>query len=136
MAFDYGNKRIGIAVTDPLKIIASALDTIHPKDIFEFIKKYLEKEQVELFVVGMPVNLKNEATDVTAQVVGFVRKLQKEYANIPVKTVDERFTSVLAHRTMRESGINKKHRQEKGVSDRISATIILQSYMESLEFRV
>ncbi len=130
MAFDYGNKRIGIAVTDTLQIIASPLDTIHPKDIFAFIDKYLVNEQVEAFVLGMPVHLDGNPTDSTSHVVGFSRQLYKKYPNIPIHLVDERFTSRMALQSMIASGVSKKDRATKGNIDKVSATIILQSYME------
>lgn len=131
LAIDYGSKRVGVAVTDPLKIIASALDTIHSKDILNFLKVYTEKESVEAFVVGMPVNLDGEATNNTPQVKGFVNSLKKAFPDIPIHLHDERFTSSMALQTMIASGYSKKDRREKGNIDKISATIILQSYMES-----
>ncbi len=130
LAIDYGTKRVGIAVTDPLKIIASALDTIHSKDIYEFIKNYTSQEDVETIVVGMPKRLNNEDTHVTSHVVGFVRKLKKQFEKINIEVVDERFTSKIAYNSIIESGANKKKRAEKGLIDQVSATIILQSYLE------
>jgi putative holliday junction resolvase len=130
LAIDYGTKRVGLAVTDPLKIIASALDTVHSKDIFVFLKTYLETEEVEAFVVGMPVNLDGEDTNNTPHVKGFVRNLKKTYPDIPVHLHDERFTSKMALQAMIAGGSSKKDRREKGNIDKISATIILQSYME------
>jgi putative holliday junction resolvase len=132
LAIDYGTKRVGLAVTDPLKIIASALDTVHSKDIFVFLKTYLEIEEVEAFVVGMPVNLDGEDTNNTPHVKGFVKNLKKTYPDIPVHLHDERFTSKMALQAMIAGGSSKKDRREKGNIDKISATIILQSYMEML----
>ncbi|MDX5346691.1 MAG: Holliday junction resolvase RuvX [Hymenobacteraceae bacterium] len=130
VAIDYGVKRVGLAVTDPMQIIATALDTIHPKDLLAYLKTYAAKEPVDAFVVGMPSNLKGEATDATPHVVGFVRKLQKEFPEVPVHTIDERFTSRMAFQTMIDAGLNKKARRDKATVDRVSATIILQSYLE------
>ena len=130
MAFDYGNKRTGIAVTDPLQIIATGLDTIHPKDIMEFIKKYMQTEQVELFVVGEPKRLDGTATQATPHVKGFITLLKKNFPSIPIETIDERFTSKMASAVVAQSGFKKTDRQNKARVDTISATIILQSYME------
>jgi putative Holliday junction resolvase len=130
LAIDYGTKRVGLAVTDPLKIIASALDTVHSKDVINFLKDYLESEEVEAFVVGMPVNLDGEDTNNTSHVKGFVKNLQKTFPDIPVHLHDERFTSKIALQAMILSGYSKKDRREKGNIDKISAVIILQSYME------
>ena len=129
VAIDYGNKRVGVAVTDPLKIIANALDTVHAKDILTFLKNYIQQEPVEAIVVGMPRTLANTPTDVTSAVVGFVRKLKKEIPGIPVYTIDERFTSRMAFQAMIDGGVKKKDRQNKATVDKVSATIILQSYL-------
>ena len=129
LAIDYGNKRVGVAVTDPLKLIANALDTVHAKDILTFLKNYMQQESVEAIVVGMPRTLDNTPTDVTSAVVGFVRKLKKEIPGIPVYTIDERFTSKMAFQAMIDGGVKKKDRQNKATVDKISATIILQSYL-------
>lgn len=132
LAIDYGNKRVGIAVTDPLKIIASGLTTVHSKDIFDFLDNYFSKENVEAIVVGMPKRLDNTATDSTPHVVGFIRQLKKRYPTIPVHELDERFTSKMAVQSMVDSGMKKKNRQKKELIDEISATIILQSFMNAL----
>ncbi|MDQ3291331.1 MAG: Holliday junction resolvase RuvX [Bacteroidota bacterium] len=131
VAIDYGNKRVGLAVTDPLKLIATPLDTIHTKDIYDFLKKYSQEQEVEAFVVGMPKKLDNSPTDVTSAVIGFVRKLQKEIPAIPVHTLDERFTSRMAFQAMIAGGLKKKDRQNKATVDKVSAAIILQSYLEA-----
>ncbi|MBB6001397.1 Holliday junction resolvase RuvX [Arcicella rosea] len=131
LAIDYGSKRVGLAVTDPLKIIASALDTIHSKDVLEFLKTYVAREEVEAMVVGMPVNLDGEDTNNTPQVKGFVKGLKKAFPEMPIHLHDERFTSSMAMSAMIASGYSKKDRREKGNIDKISATIILQSFMES-----
>lgn len=131
LAIDYGNKRVGLAVTDPLKLIANPLETIHAKDIFDFLKSYTQQQEVEAFVVGMPKKLDNTPTDVTSAVIGFVRKLQKEIPHIPVHTVDERFTSKMAFQAMIAGGLKKKARQDKATVDKVSAAIILQSFLEA-----
>lgn len=129
LAFDYGTKRVGIAVTDPLKIIATGLDTVHPKDIIQFLKKYLETEMVEAFVIGDPKQLDGSPSESAQHVVGFSRTLKKTFPNIPIHWVDERFTSKMAHQTILESGLKKQDRANKGLVDTISATIILQHFM-------
>ncbi|MEE1884398.1 Holliday junction resolvase RuvX [Pedobacter flavus] len=129
LAFDYGTKRVGIAVTDPLKIIATGLNTVHPKDIIPFIKKYLDTEMVEAFVIGDPKQLDGSPSESAQHVVGFSRTLKKTFPNIPIHWVDERFTSKMAHQTILESGLKKQDRANKGLVDTISATIILQHFM-------
>lgn len=131
MAFDYGTKRIGIAVSDNLQIIATALDTVHPSDIWDYLTTYMQAETVGTFVVGDPKQL--DGTDsVNAQhVTGFVRKLKKTYPNIPVVLADERFTSKIALQTIAGSGLKKTKRQDKKIVDQIAAVLILQSYMEN-----
>lgn len=131
MAIDYGNKRVGLATTDALQLIASPLETVHAQDVLSYLKAYTARETVDAFVVGMPRRLTGEATDATPHVIGFVRKLQKEFPAIAVHTVDERFTSSMAKRAMIDGGLKKKDRQDKGTVDRVSAAIILQSYLES-----
>ncbi|MFZ4262407.1 Holliday junction resolvase RuvX [Sphingobacterium sp. HJSM2_6] len=134
MAFDYGTKRIGIAVSDSLQIIATSLTTIHPNDLWDFLKEYLSKEEVETFVVGKPLQLDGSASQSAPHVLGFVRKLKKVYPHIPVAEIDERFTSKIASQTIAQSGMNKSKKQNKEMVDRISATLILQTYMESKAF--
>ncbi|HBF88866.1 MAG TPA: Holliday junction resolvase RuvX [Bacteroidales bacterium] len=129
LAVDYGNKRIGLAVTDPLKIIATGLTTVHSKDIWDFLSSYFMREKVDAVVVGFPKHLDNTATDATPHVVGFVNKLKKLYPSLEVHTLDERYTSKMAVQSMVESGMKKKNRQNKELIDEISATIILQNYM-------
>jgi putative Holliday junction resolvase len=131
IAFDYGTKRIGIAVTDPLQIIATGLDTIHPKDIMEYLKKYLLAEQVEAFVFGDPKQMDGTPSDSAQHVKGFSRTLKKTYPDIPQFWIDERFTSKLAHQTIMQSGLKKQDRRDKERVDTISATIILQYFMET-----
>jgi putative Holliday junction resolvase len=130
LAFDYGTKRIGIAVTDPLQIIATGLDTVHPKDIVEYLKKYLLKEAVEAFVFGDPKQMDGSPSDSAQHVKGFSKTLRKTFPDIPQYWIDERFTSQLAQRTIMQSGLKKQDRQNKERVDTISATIILQYFME------
>ena len=134
MAFDYGTKRIGVAVTDPLQIIATALTTVHPEDIFQYLKDYLQQEQVETFVVGKPLQMDGTDSESAQHVVGFVRKLKKEFPTIKVVEVDERFTSKMASSAIAQSGMKKNKKQNKGLVDTISATIILQTYMDTIGF--
>ena len=131
MAFDYGTKRIGIAVTDPLQIIATALTTIHPNEIIDFIKKYQQGEVIEKFVVGTPLQMNGSPSQSAPHVVGFVRSLKKNFPDIPVVTIDERFTSKMASSVIAQSGLGKARKQQKSLVDQISAVIILQTYMES-----
>ena len=130
LAFDYGTKRIGIAVTDPLQIIATGLDTIHPKDIIEYIKKYLQMEQVEAFVIGEPKQMDGKPSESAQHVKGFSTLLKKAFPTIPQHWVDERFTSKLAQQTVMQSGLKKSDRRDKERVDAIAATIILQYFME------
>lgn len=134
MAFDYGTKRIGVAVTDPLQIIATALDTVHPEKIWDFLKVYLQREQVETFVVGKPLQTDGTDSESAQYVVGFVRRLKKEYPTIPIAHVDERFTSKIASQAIAQSGMKKNKKQNKGLVDTISATLILQTYMDTIKY--
>ncbi len=131
LAIDYGAKRTGLAVTDPNKIIASALETVLTQNLLEFLKKYAQNELIEAFVVGMPKNLDGTSTDGTAYVERFIIELKATFTEIPVHLHDERFTSKMAVQTMIAGGMKKKDRQIKGNVDKISAVIILQSFMES-----
>ena len=130
MAIDYGGKRTGIAVTDPLQIIASGLDTVETKNLFEFLKGYIELEDVVQFVVGEPLNMDNTATDNTQPVYNFVNRLKKLYPQIPIELVDERMTSVQAKQIILQSGAKKKKRRDKSLVDKVSAVLILQDYMQ------
>ena len=132
LAIDYGQKRIGIAVTDELKITANGLDTVHVKDIHNFIKKYVSENDVETFVVGLPITLQNTPSESTPYVENFVSWLKNKFPNIKVERIDERFTSQMAFQTMIDSGISKKARKDKSLIDKISATIILQSYLSTI----
>jgi putative Holliday junction resolvase len=130
LAFDYGTKRIGIAVTDSLQIIATGLDTIHPNDIVVYLTKYLSTEVVELFVVGEPKQMDGTPSQSAQHVRGFMTILKKHFPEIPIETMDERFTSKMAAATVAQSGFKKSDRRNKERIDTISATIILQSYLE------
>lgn len=130
LAIDYGSKRVGLAVTDPLQMIATALETIANEKIFAYLGAYIQKEEVELFVLGMPKNLDNSDTDATKAVQEFAQKLEEKFPNIPVELEDERFTSKIALEAMIRGGTKKKYRQNKGNLDKVSAVIILQSYLE------
>ena len=132
MAIDYGLKRTGIAVTDPLQIIASALTTIESARIFTFLEEYLEKEKVALILIGDPRNLDDSPTDLTADVQRIISIMQGKFPEIPVRPIDERFSSVMASRAMIEMGMKKKHRREKGAVDQIAATMMLQEYLSKL----
>ena len=130
LAIDYGAKRVGLAVTDPLKIIASPLDTVHSKDLVTYIQKYLKSEEVEAFVVGMPKKLDNTDTNATQMAKGCVTILRKNFPDISIHLQDERFTSSMAMSAMIAGGVKKKDRQNKETVDKVSATIILQSFLE------
>jgi len=132
LAIDYGQKRVGLAVTDEMQIIATALTTIHVKDIWTYLADYLKKENVDCIVVGEPKDLMNRPSDSTRFIEPFVKKLAKTFPDMVIKRFDERFTSKMAHDTMLESGISKSKRRNKALVDTISATIILQSYMNSI----
>ncbi|MGB0839021.1 MAG: Holliday junction resolvase RuvX [Chitinophagales bacterium] len=132
MAFDYGLKRVGVAVTDPLKIFPSGLDTIETPKIFEFITNYLNTELVEQFVVGEPLNLDGSDTHATEPVRKFVKKLKKIFPTIPIDLEDESFTSQQAMQVMIQAGVKKKKRRNKALLDKVSATLILKSYLERL----
>jgi len=130
LAFDYGTKRIGIAVTDPLQIIATGLDTIHPKDVIDFLKKYMLTEQIEAFVLGEPKQMDGSPSESAQHVKGFSTILKKNFPTIPQYWIDERYTSKLAERTIMQSGFKKSDRRDKERVDTIAATIILQYFME------
>ncbi len=131
MAFDYGTKRVGIAVTDPLQIIATGLQTVHAKDVVQFVKDYLKTEAVECFVVGDPRNMDNTPSESKKFVDQFVKQLKNNFPEISVELIDERFTSKIAVQSMIESGMKKSDRRKKENVDLISAVLILQSFLES-----
>ena len=131
LAIDYGEKRTGIAVTDELQIIASGLITVKTDELIKFLIDYTNKEQVELFIVGLPKQMNNTDSESEKLILSFLEKLEKSLPKIPIKRIDERFTSKIAFQTMIDSGLKKKQRRNKGLVDEISATIILQSYLYS-----
>jgi putative Holliday junction resolvase len=130
LAIDYGQKRVGFAATDDLQIIASGLTTVHVKDCIAFIEDYLQKHEVECIVIGEAIDLKNNPSESARFIEPFVKHLSRKFPAIKLERVDERFTSKMAFQTMIDSGLKKKARQNKALIDEISATIILQSYME------
>jgi len=132
LAIDYGKKRTGIAVSDPLKIIANGLTTVDTKELIPFLKKYFEMEPVDTVIIGMPKSLRNEATDATPLVEKFMQLFQTAFPGRPLTAVDERYTSKMAFQTMIDAGLGKKARQNKALIDEISATILLQGYMQTL----
>lgn len=132
LAIDYGKKRTGIAVTDPLRIIATPLETVPTHDLLSFLKTYTEREAVDEFVIGMPKTLKNEDSEIAPMVRKFIAVLKTTFPEKPVHEVDERFTSSMAKRAMIEGGMKKKDRQVKGNADKISATLILQSFLNAV----
>ena len=129
LAFDYGTKRTGIAVTDPLQLIASGLKTVETSEILTFLKAYCTDEVVVLFVVGLPKQMNNLPSESEEFIKSFIRNLKRTFPEIPIKREDERFTSKMALQSMIDSGIKKKQRQNKAMVDEISATLILQSYL-------
>jgi len=129
LAIDYGLKRTGIAVTDPLKIIATGLTTIESQKLFSFLKSYFEREEVELVLIGEPKNWDESDTHATPLVKKVIAKFKRDFPRIPLQTVDERFTSKLAQQSMLEMGLKKKQRQNKALVDEIAATIMLQEYL-------
>ncbi len=131
LAIDYGQKRTGIAVTDPLRIIAGGLTTVDTISLEKFLADYIQKEDVGQIIVGHPLQTNGEESENMKRITPFVNRLRKLYPTIPVEYYDERFTSVLAHKAMIASGIGRKARQEKALVDKISATIILEEYLSS-----
>ena len=130
VGIDYGRKRIGVAASDPLRIFASALDTVPSAKIIEYLKQYSTTERIERFVVGYPMNMDNRPSEAAKDVDAFLNLLRKHFPDIPVTLEDERFTSVLAHRAMIDGGMKKSDRRDKMSVDKISAAIILQSYLD------
>ncbi|MBV9988181.1 MAG: Holliday junction resolvase RuvX [Chitinophagaceae bacterium] len=133
LCIDYGGKRTGIAVTDPLQIIASALTTVETKQLIPFLKQYFQQEQVELILIGEPLNLDDTPTHATPLVKAAIGRLRKEFPAIPIQTVDERYTSKLASRAMVEMGMKKKDRRVKENVDQIAATMMLQEFLRNRE---
>ena len=128
---DYGQKRTGIAVTDPLQIIANGLVTVSTSGLFDFLREYMSKEPVERIIIGEPKQADGSPSENMVRITQFANRWRKAYPDIPIEFYDERFTSVLAHKAMLDGGLHKKKRQDKALVDEISATIILQSYLES-----
>ncbi|MDU1905506.1 MAG: Holliday junction resolvase RuvX [Dysgonomonas sp.] len=135
LAIDYGTKRTGIAVTDPLKIIPTGLTTVRTGLLLDFLKEYIIREGVECVIIGLPKQMNNEPSENMTHIQSFIKKFKNQFPDMPVELYDERFTSVLAQRSMLESGIKKKDRQNKALVDEISATIILRDYMESRAYK-
>jgi len=133
LAIDYGSKRVGLAVTDPLQMIASGLTTVHSKDLIQFLEDYLKKEAVECIVVGEPKTLMNEASNSARFIEPFVKHLTQKFPSIKIERYDERFTSALAQQAMLMGGLKKKDRQNKETVDMVSATILLQDYLEFIK---
>jgi putative Holliday junction resolvase len=131
LSIDYGKKRTGLAVTDPLQIIAGGLATVATSELFDYLQAYIAREQVEMIVIGEPRQPNGEPSENLARVQQFVNRWRKAVPQVPIQFYDERFTSVLAHQAMLDGGLKKKARQNKGLVDEISATIILEDYMRS-----
>ena len=131
LSIDYGKKRTGLAVTDPEQIIANGLTTVDTAKLWEFLTDYVSREAVDKIVVGMPVQMNGQPSDNQRNIIPFVNRWRKNYPDIPIVEYDERFTSVMAQRTMIDAGLGRMARRNKALVDEISATIILQSYMES-----
>lgn len=134
LAIDYGRKRTGLAVTDPMQIIASGLTTVSTHELADFIQNYVCREKVDRIIIGHPRQMNYEDSENMKNIVPFMNRLKKMLPDIPLELVDERFTSVLAHQAMLVGGLKKKDRQNKALVDEISATIILQSYLESKKY--
>lgn len=131
LAIDYGEKRTGIAITDPLQIVASGLTTVDTNSLIDFLKNYCSEENVDLFVVGLPKKMNNQPSLSESLIKPFIIKLKSSFPKISIVRIDERFTSKIALRTMIDSGLKKKQRKNKSLIDQISATLILQSYLDS-----
>jgi len=136
LAIDYGQKRVGLAVTDQHKIIATALDTVPVKEIFNYLEMYFGKEHVECVVIGDPKQMNNTASESVKFIDPFVKKFKKVFRHIRVERFDERFTSKMAQQTLIDAGAKKKDRRNKSNIDKISAVLILQSYLNSLQFKL
>jgi len=130
LAIDYGTKRTGLAVTDPLRIIATALDMVETPKLIDYLKKYFQTQEVEKIIIGLPKRLNNTDSEIAPDVRKFIEKFKTSFPEKPIQTVDERFTSSMAQQAMIDGGMKKKDRQVKGNVDKISAVLILQSYMQ------
>lgn len=135
VAIDYGTKRVGLAVSDPMQMIAGGLTTIHPNTLYQFLDDYVEKEMVDIIVVGHPKQMNNKDSEAVQHIKPIVRKLKNRFPGIPIVLEDERFSSVIARDTMLRGGMKKKQRQNKAAVDKISATIILQSFLEKKRYQ-
>lgn len=135
LAIDYGRKRCGIAVTDPLKIIANGLETVATHKLMDFLKEYTSREQVELIVIGQPTQLNGQPSESMRYITPFIDRLKKEMPNMPIEMVDERFTSSIAHQAMIDGGMKKSDRRDKARVDTIAASIILNDYLQSKHFK-
>jgi putative holliday junction resolvase len=133
LALDIGQKRIGLAVTDPGRIIASPLETLPVKDIWEYLTRYIPQNDVDALVIGYPLQMDGSPSEAARFVKPFINRFKKLFPEVPVNTCDERFTSVMALAAIRESGVSRKKRQDKSLSDKVSAAIMLQSYMQHLQ---
>lgn len=133
LAIDYGLKRSGLAITDPLKMIASPLETVPTHKLLEYVRDYASKNDIETVVVGMPLQMSGEPSDITPHIRGFIGRLRKELPLIGIETADERFTSKLAMKAMVEGGVKKSQRRDKGLIDRLSASIMLRDYLEAIK---
>lgn len=131
LGIDYGNKRIGLAITDPSQLFSFPLDTVSPSDFDAFLLSYMKTEAVDEFVIGYPVQMNNQPSESVRYINPFIRKLKKKFPEKPIHLVDERFTSQMAMRTMIDGGLKKKERQNKAIVDKISASIILTSFLEN-----
>lgn len=136
LAFDYGKKRVGVAVTDPMQIIASPLITVSTSEIDSFLKDYLKKEVVDEFVIGFPVKLNNSPSDSVKYIDPFIKRLGKLFPHKPLHLIDERFTSKIAMQTIIDGGVKKKDRRDKSLADKISASLILQAFLEKRKFNM
>ncbi len=135
LAIDYGKKRVGLAVTDPMQIIANKLTTVPTHEIWDYLKDYFQKEEVEKVVVGYPKQMNNKPSQSVLYINPFLKRFQKLYPDMAIELVDERFTSKMAFQTMIDAGLKKKDRQNKATIDAVSATIILQTYMQQQKFK-
>lgn len=135
LAIDYGQKRAGLAITDKDRIIATGLATVHVKDLIKYLKDYISKEEIDCIVVGEPLDMQSKASDSSRFIDPFVKHLKKQFPEIIVERMDERYTSQMAMQTMRDAGLKKRSRQNKELVDKISATLILQSYLEMKSLR-
>lgn len=135
LAIDYGKKRVGLAVTDPLQMIATRLETVATSEIWSFLERYFQTETVERVVVGYPLQLNNQASEAVEYINPFLKTFQKKFPAMSIEQVDERFTSKLAFQAMIDSGLKKSDRRNKGLIDGVSATIILQSYLEQKKYK-